>query len=136
VLVNDIAPNSDLPPLQPIQDADIGPVHSFVGVQLLCDPCVPDLRVEFMPTTTKTLQATSRAEDVMVVIQITNLHDASYGTQLNVSINSSLLVFSKTTHRDPRLWCDHIASGAFCRVGFPLQTYDSVSTYMYTKSVN
>jgi hypothetical protein len=50
VLVNDIAPNSDLPPLQPIQDADIGPVHSFVGVQLLCDPCVPDLRVEFMPT--------------------------------------------------------------------------------------
>jgi hypothetical protein len=135
VLVNDIAPNSDLPPLQPIQDADIGPVHSFVGVQLLCDPCVPDLRVEFMPTTTKTLQATSRAEDVMVVIQITNLHDASYGTQLNVSINSSLLVFSKTTHRDPRLWCDHIASGAFCRVGFPLQTYDSVEFKLILKQV-
>ena len=87
--------------------------------------------------TTSTLQATAGAEDVMVVLQVTNLHDASYGAQLNLSVNSSLLVFSKTVNRDPRLWCDHIPTGAFCRVGFPLRTDDSVNgMYMCTDHVD
>jgi hypothetical protein len=128
--------SSGLPELDPVHNADKPSENTaVVAIRKDClgDVCKPNLVVRILDC--KTLSITAGAEDVSFHIEVENIFESSYGTELSVIVDTNKLVFSRANFGgcsgsqmdcDPSLRCEPSATGALCEVGNPLKKTEKV----------